>query len=492
MGPMKAFFLLILLSFPIFPETPGEAIKRRRAEYPELTEIIELAQGAPAEFSARALLRVANSPRLRDKTWKREILEQAFQNASAARNPIRKQIMEGPSTAGSRTAMTSQAAALGLDRLTLQTKAITAMLALDPRRARELFLTIPQPRPSRLHCEDALLDDPSSYYATATAIAAQAFPLDERKRDEPILFLNERIQSITSPVEITPAAALISNSKATPAQLKLLISSLAAALQRMEGDDRTFAGSLSSIVRAVPDLVDIARASNSGAEILTEAYRQFLIRNLTGPRCAESAEKWQQDAVASAVSSFNSRMSSEANAPLKEEELKASKVEGKANLDRVFPSADEQRLRDLWKTLMFGQGQSGLKDEEKNTDEWREQFSALLREIEGMKAATGESEALFFFRKGGALSAALSAAPAGAIRDAVIQQYIAFLRSSNFQQESLTEWFGAVQSLADSMNGDAHTKLLSALENSGHNVLFLYARMERLLPTAPSWVQAGQ
>jgi hypothetical protein len=74
----------------------------------------------------------------------------------------------------------------------------------------------------------------------------------------------------------------------------------------------------------------------------------------------------------------------------------------------------------------------------------------------------------------------------------VIQQYIAFLRLSNFQQESLTEWFGAVQSLADSMNGDAHTKLLTALENSGHNVLFLYARMERLLPTAPSWVQADQ
>jgi hypothetical protein len=489
---MKAFFLLILLSLPIFPETPGEAAKRRLAEYPDLTEIVELAQGAPAEFSARALLRVANSPRLHDKAWKREILEKAFQNASAARNPIRKQIMEGPSSAGSLTAMTSQAAALGLDRLTLQTKAVAAMLPLDPKRAREFFLSIPQPRPSRLHCEDALLDDPSSYYATAAAIAAQAFSIDERKHDEPILFLNQRIQNITSPVEIAPAAALISSSKATPAQLKLLVSSLAAALQRMEGDDRSFAGSLPAVVRAVPDLVDLARASNAGAAILTEAYRQFLIRNLTGPRCAESAEKWQQDAVASAVSSFNSRLSSEASAALKEEDLKASKVEVKANLDRVFPSGDEQRLREQWKTLMFGQGQTGLRDEEKNTEEWREQFSALLREIEGMKPATGESEALFFFRKGGALSAALSAAPAGAIRDAVIQQYVAFLRSSNFQQESLTEWFGAVQSLADSMNGDAHTKLLTALENSGHNVLFLYARIEKLLPTLPTWVQAEQ
>jgi hypothetical protein len=492
MGPMKVFFLLILLTAPIFPETPGEAIKRRRAEYPELTEIIELAQSAPAEFSARALLRVANSPRLRDKTWKREILEQAFQNASAARNPIRKQIMDGPSTAGSRTAMTSQAAALGLDRLTLQTKVVTAMLGIDPRRARELFLSIPQPRPSRLHCEDALLDDPSSYYATATAVAAQAFPLDERKRDEPILFLNERIQNITSPVEISPAAALISHSKTTPAQLKLLVSSLAAALQRMEGDDRTFAGSLPSIVRAIPDLADVARTNNAGAEILTEAYRQFLLRNLNGARCAESTEQWQQDAVASAVSSFNSRMSSEANARLKQEDLKASKVEGKANLDRVFPSGEEQRLRNQLKTLMFGQGQSGLKDEEKNTEEWRDQFSALLREIEDLKPGTGESEALFFFRKGGALSAALSAAPPGAIRDAVMQQYIAFLRSSNFQQESLTEWFGAVQALAESMNGDAHMKLLDALESSGHNVLSLYARIEKLLPTAPTWVRADQ
>jgi hypothetical protein len=78
------------------------------------------------------------------------------------------------------------------------------------------------------------------------------------------------------------------------------------------------------------------------------------------------------------------------------------------------------------------------------------------------------------------------------MRDAVIQQYIAFLRSSNFQQESLTEWFGAVNALAESVNGDAHMKLLDALENSGHNVLFLYARIEKLLPTVPTWVQAAQ
>ena len=223
MRAVRVIAILILLCAALHAETHAQALHRRRVEYPELTPIVELALSAPPEFAARALLRVARSPRLTDKEWKRELLDQAFQTAAFARNPVWRRMRAGRNADNSREHRIEEAAALGLDRLTLQTDAVKAMLALNPRQARELFLAIPEPVPARLRCEDALVDDPSVYFATATAIAATAFTPAERKRDDVALFLNERVQRIASSVEIAPAIRMIaaSSSRLTAAQNKL-------------------------------------------------------------------------------------------------------------------------------------------------------------------------------------------------------------------------------------------------------------------------------
>lgn len=484
MRAMRVLPILILLCATLRAETPADALKRRRLEYPELTQIVELAQSAPAEFAARALLRVAQSANVRDKTWKRELLDQAFQTAASARNPVRRHIRPGMNPDGSRERRIGEAANLGLDRLTLQTEALRAMLAVNPRQARELFLAIPQPVPARLRCEDALVEDPSVYFAAATAIAATAFTPEERKRDDVALFLNERVQRIASPVELAPAIRMISasSSRMTAAQYKLLISSLAAALQRMEGDDRSFSSALPAISKEM--------ASLTGSE-LAEAYRQFLVRNLTGSRCADSDFG---ETVRTAVADFNSRISA-GLAPLKLEDIKPSKIDAKATLTYPNRKAEEDLLHAKLMPLQFGQGHAALTDEQKSTPEWREQLSDLLHDIEGIEPANGESDALFYYRKGAALDALLIVTPRGETRDRILQEYIAFLKASNLQQESLIEWFSMVESLADdtrSMNAGEYKKMLDAFETSGHTVLSLYARIGKMLPTAPSWAQTLQ
>jgi len=469
MRAVRVLSILILLCATLHAETPAEAFKRRRLEYPELTQIVDFAQSAPAEFAARALLRVARSPGLRDNVWKRELLDQAFQTAGAARNPVSRRIRIGKTADGSRERRIDEAADLGLDRLTLQTEAVKAMVTLDPKHARDLFLLIPQPVPARLRCEDALVEDPSSYFAAATEIAATAFTPEERRRNDVALFLNERVQRMASPVELAPAIRMIalSSSRMTAAQSKLLISSLAAAIQRMEGDDRSFSYSLPGVSKEM--------ASLTGSEV-NEAYRQFLVKNLTGPRCADSDY-------------------SQISAGLGLQDVKPSKLDAKATLTYPGKSAEEGLLRTKLMSLQFGQGHAALTDAQKNTAEWREQFSDLLHDIEAIKPASGESEAVFYFRKGAALDALLIISPGGETRDRILQEYIAFLKASNLQQESLIEWFSMVESLVDqtrSMNAAECKKMLDALEASGHTVLSLYARIEKMLPTLPSWVQAGQ
>lgn len=470
---MRVLPILLLLCATLHAETPADALKRRRLEYPELTQIVELAQSAPAEFAARALLRVAQSADLRDTAWKRELLDQAFQSAASARNPVRRQITPGIISDSSRERMIAEAANLGLDRLTLQTEAVKAMLAVNPRQARELFLAIPQPVPARLRCEDALVEDPSVYFAAATTIAATAFTAEERKRDDVALFLNERVQRIASPVELAPAIRMISvsSNRMTAAQYKLLASSLAAAFQRIEGDDRSFFSSLPAISREM--------ASLSGSELI-EAYRQFLVKNLTGSRCADSDY---------------SRISADL-APLKLEDIKPSRIDAKAILTYPNRKAEEDLLRAKLMALQFGMGtKAALTDEQKSTAEWREQVSDLLHDIEGIKLANGESEAAFYYRKGAALYALLIVTPQGEMRDRILQHYIAFLKASNLQQESLIEWFSMVERLAGetrSMNAGEYKKMLDAFEAAGHTVLALYARIEKMLPTPPSWARTLQ
>jgi hypothetical protein len=466
----------------VFAETPSEALKRRRLEYPDLTQLVEQAQSTPPEFAANTLLRVAESPALRDKAWKRELLDQAFASAGGARNPVKRRVMPDKSANGSRQQMIGLAANLGLDRLTLQADAVKTMLTVNAKHARELFGTIPQPTPARLHCDDALLDDPSSYFSTAAAVAAVAFTDEERRRDDLVLFLNERVQRITSPVEIAPAARMIAASSArlTAVQSGLLVVSLAAALQRLEGDDRSFSSSLPAISQ------DIAKLPG---EALTEAYRQFLVKNLTGARCADGTG---EETVQKAVADFNGR-SSAGIAPLKVEDLKASKIEGKASLDR--PNMPDESYRQRMVALMMGQGSVALTDEQKNTAKWREEFADLLRDVEGITPASGEKDAVFYYRKGSCLYALLVVTPPGEARDKVLQEYIAFVKASNLQQENLIEWFSNVESLVSatrSLNEGEYRKMLDVFEYSGHSVLSIYARLQKLLPSAPSWARNVQ
>jgi hypothetical protein len=95
-GPICALLLLMTALSPGQPPAPAEQtprskiLEQRRKHYPELSRIVDLAQAVPPEFSASYLLRVARSARLRDRVWKKELLEQAFQSAGLAQQLIRR------------------------------------------------------------------------------------------------------------------------------------------------------------------------------------------------------------------------------------------------------------------------------------------------------------------------------------------------------------------------------------------------------------------
>ena len=455
---------------------------QRRKQNPELFHLAERAQTVSAEFASSTLLRVAGSSTMTDWVWKKDLIDEAFRFAGMARNPIRKKIMNYGMNQGNIAGMMSMAYAQKLDRLSLESQAVMQMLAVDPKRAREMFFRIQLPRMAQLTCSDALLEDPSDYYEALALVSAGAFGNTLRERDAQLDWLNASIQRITSAVEIPLMGNALLRAGVTPEQMAVLLTTFAGALDRIRGDDRAFSSSLGSIDTVIRKL-----SSNA----LLVSYRAFLVSHLIAPRCAESSMMVEE--VENLVNRFNTQYANANNpslAVLNRVELKPSSVGDSAKLELLFDKPEFQSIHYQFTKLFLGTGNMVLTDEQKYTPEWKERFQDYNTAIVEMKPATGESEATFFHRKGQALAAALTVVPSGPERDKAVMQYIAFLQNSNMQTENFLVWFDQVVRLAEStrsLRAAEHLKFLDVLEATGHPVLALYALRERTLGSRPQW-----
>src|SRR5712691_8349823 len=84
----------------------------------ELEDLIRDASGAPAEFSADLLIRIAGSPRLGRVSVKRELLDTAFLRAYGAQEPYKRAAPSPQVPIDSRAGALTRAYATGLDTLT--------------------------------------------------------------------------------------------------------------------------------------------------------------------------------------------------------------------------------------------------------------------------------------------------------------------------------------------------------------------------------------
>ena len=106
--------------------------------------MVDLAHAAPPEFGADALLRLVESGKIVGRDAQRDLVEQAFGLAVSAKFPVRKRHLPG-TTLDSRAGSLSQAYGMKLDALSLQSRAVSDMVRIDPAEARKLIQEIPPP-----------------------------------------------------------------------------------------------------------------------------------------------------------------------------------------------------------------------------------------------------------------------------------------------------------------------------------------------------------
>lgn len=460
----------------------------RRKLYPELMKTFNLAESAPAPLRALAQLRIASFPGLKDQEWKRELLDESFE--AAAQSPTRWPVddtiwgleMKRSEATLSRILAEAFESNSGLDRLTLQTSAVRAMLAVDKQEARKLFESISPPELSPLTCSDSFTPKVDAYYETAGQLAKNGFTLREQKQREHLDFLFSVVASISSGIEVRPAAQMLLDLRLPQNEAGPIVAAFARRLESISSDSRSFFANMDSTSGSLMKLSD--SLDESDALAMLKSWRTYLVKNLTDVRCAVTVDPKSDYArwATNAVNAFNVRAARlKSLLPIEQDDIRAGKVE--SSLPEVPTESSEQedalRLRGLM--LTFGDRGQNLSDGEKNTLEWKTRFDDYMNAVENLELANG-SGADLIWEKCQLFGWAAVAAPPGPMRDRAVERYTALLKISNIPPEMVPRWYGQVRSLIDLLQSlyKDRESVLKSFENSGDPLLSLVAEIYRL------------
>src|SRR5580658_9780857 len=436
---MRLLLSVLLLIPTLFAAEP--------AKLPEpFQSISDLAGAAPPEFTADALLRIVESGKLADRAARREVVEHAFQLAASAKFPVQMQAGQGTTT-DTRAGSLSDAYALKLDTLSLQSRAVRDMLPLDPSRARDLFGQIVKPVLAPLTCDDALSYQPSEFYLALSAVVNGGFTPKEKAKEEHFNLLVDSLGQVTSPSQLAPLAQAIESASVTSAQRQLLAARFNGLLENMQPDSRSFASSL-------PALFAI---NTPGIQPSLEKYQQ------KNHGCDTDA------APSSSTSSASSTSSKQPTTP---------------KLDPYWQSATSQQLLQAGKKLRYSPATQLLSDADRATPEWQQQLADYLNLIAGWTQDVAESDAVFYHEKCIVYTALLDLVSPGPQSDKIVAEYIDFIGNSDLYQKSPAEWFLEPHTLLErSHTIGAQRATLEAYRNSGNPVLALEVAIQKVFGT---------
>jgi hypothetical protein len=465
--------LMLALSMVELSATP-----RGRSELRDFADAID--QSVPAEFAADLLIRVATSRRaaVEDATWRVSILERAFILANTAQEQHRRRAL--PWThAMTIEAVSTTGRTRGLDKTSLQARAIGGLLSIEPHLAIDLLKSVPTTVP-RLECADTLMYDAEPPYEAIAALirALQASPRNLRNGSDERLardVLQSRIAGLETSAEIAPAIEALLVVELQSDQSAAVITKLAERLRSLRDDDWTFTGNLLRTWDAVQRLVDeFARTQRTAVGTLVGAFRSYLVTHFQTRRCSLNGHDIGAivDMEQVVISQARLLLAYYNQPPLRREDVRGSHTIASVRPRELWRSPQASRVRDALDAL-------GLATNAKATD--RERARVTLNEVLlEWTAADEPSLRLFFHQRCLALAAAM--------------QYDASLRV-DFADELMTlltryaglvprvDWFAHVSVLLDVTATDAAVQadVRSAFERSGDPVLTRYARLETIL-----------
>jgi hypothetical protein len=440
---------------------------------PALETVAASAAGLPPEFAADALIRIAASPRVTDREWKRELLTEAFFRAYSAREPYRRSTPQAvaPDTKDGARLF---AYATALNRVSLQSRAAQMMALVDGPAARELFEWIDLD-PAPAVCDDLLVPAVDEYYSALSLVARTTFA----DRTEALRFLELFLWRAQLPSEFPAVARALVRFQPHGGEAAYLESVFGFILETGAHDARGFSASAIDIVSRSADLAIAFEKLGVNPYFMMDTLRAYVITQVKGPRCTDSMSESMTPAA------FNTALARTGMdlyiRPIDGDGLIPSRMLGTAAFEPYWQTAQSRRLRQAAIDLR-GTGAAPVPLKVRQTEEWQNQAAGLLVDVEQWTGNGERSDRDYLYQKASLYVALLDLIPPSKLRTHTIDSFVEYLRHQDDDRNDEPLWFGFVNRLLELSRGDDRPQILRAFEDAHHPTLWVYAQLEKLVP----------
>ncbi|HJP95128.1 MAG TPA: hypothetical protein VJ875_24420 [Pyrinomonadaceae bacterium] len=459
--------------------TPSVAAKTSSKTKPRLENLIVLSRSASPEVQADLLLSIASSKLVSDKKRRIELLNEAFQLASRVAEPVRRKAWG--TLVDTRAGFEQRAFDLQLDRLSIESRAISALIPLDPSHAREMFQSVVLPKTQPLDCKDSLVPDFTAYYATIVAIAQNCFTAEEIKAQVHVQFLCDQIEAIKSISQATAALKAVADAKLSDEELLRVVLSLAKAFGQASADPRSFAFAVQrdGLISEAEKFLSTMKKRNIPVDDLSTKMRDILVQNMTSEVCADASWLKQKAALPPEIDVINVHFKS----PITSDDLRRLRLGGKSVDVEFWTTAKAKSLLQAAKGLRFAADGHRLSMEERNTEEWHEKLIAFLDQLDHWDSASEESEDDYFQQRCNMYRVLIDLCPDDLQRDAVLRMYGVYLKDSNRRYKGRIEWISPVKDYLKTLHAKQNMfqPSLEPWLSSSDNTLRVYAELSLLL-----------
>jgi hypothetical protein len=442
-------------------------------------ELIDQSRAVPPEFGADVLLRIASSPVVTDRSWRSELLDEAFTFAANAQYPARR--VGGPTTsADSRFGPAALATDVGLDRLTLQARAIDSMIRIDAARALRMFRDLHLPDLLPVSCASMVSERVDAYYDLVPKLFAASFTGEQRRKGEDVALVSNAIRFMHADVQVGPVVRMISATGAPGETLQEWLDAFSAALPSVEGSDRTFDA---SVWLAIVNVAKFAESKGLKRGALLSSSRGWVLRRIHGSHCDDPS---RLDAHEPWIQALNAEIETEiarGNGELRlivPDDVQPGPKSGTCQDAFWWRSSRSQAVLDALRWLNHGnrdlpENKRFWTAKERDTQEWNDRYRDLLRLIGDWNPGEGETAEDVFHMKAITYSTLANLVPPGPQRTNAIRMFLAFLNESYASVQNHAEWFVHAKDVLKSTDPEIRNEALL----SPNPIISLYAKVDK-------------
>ncbi|HYP08855.1 MAG TPA: hypothetical protein VER03_21670, partial [Bryobacteraceae bacterium] len=324
----------------------------------------------------------------------------------------------------------------------------------------------------RAACEDNALPSLDLYYGTASKLVDRAFTPTMRKEGRLLMFLKERLARMKTPVDVGPALRMVLTAKLDPPEREDLVAAFTGMLSRIAESHREFLwtetmlGLDTETLRRTPALIP--------------ALRSYVVRQLSGTRCAERFDEEPRSVQRLNAAIINIDPQGLTYRPISPKESKPDRKGAAFDSEDAWQSNRSEQVLEALRWLKHGNrdlpdNQRFWTAAERSTDEWNARYQALVKILEGWKEEEERFPELYVFMVCQTYSSLAALLPPGRAQDNHVDAYLSFLEGRYSPVENRNLWFTQVKHLL------GNKVFLPRFARSRNPVIATYAKLQMRL-----------